>query len=213
MAPRPPEAAGRIARGARRQRVFAVVMMGLLAMSSAGLVGVFAYSSGMFTPERKPMPAAQQVEVSRKAVRMTAPKVTGFDRKAQAYQINAETARQDDDEPHIVRMEGVTADLKLKKSGDVIRVTADHGVYDNDAETLELDGNIVVTSASGYTANLERASVWMKEGRLASDRPVTVTAPKGSIVANGLEMWNDGDNVRFLNRARMVFKGDKKDAG
>jgi lipopolysaccharide export system protein LptC len=95
----------------------------------------------------------------------------------------------------------------------MVRVTADRGVYDNDGETLKLDGNVVVTSASGYTANLERASVWMKEGRVASDRPVMVTAPTGTIVANGLEMWNDGANIRFLDRARMVFRGDKKDAG
>jgi lipopolysaccharide export system protein LptC len=188
-------------------------MMGLLAMSSAGLVGVFAYNSGMFTPERKPTPPAQEVQVSQKSVRMMAPKVTGFDRKAQAYQINAESARQDEAEPHIVHMETVTADLRLKKSGDVVQVTADRGVYDNDGETLQLDGNVVVTSASGYTANLERASVWMKEGRVASDRPVMVTAPTGTIVANGLEMWNDGANIRFLDRARMVFRGDKKDAG
>lgn len=213
MAPRPSEATGRIVRRARRQRGFALVMMGLLAMSSAGLVGVFAYNSGMFATERKPAVPAQEVEVSRKSVRMMAPKVTGFDRKSQAYQINAESARQDETEPHIVHMETVTADLKLKRSGDVVRVTADRGVYDNDGETLKLDGNVVVTSASGYTANLERASVWMKEGRVASDRPVMVTAPTGTIVANGLEMWNDGANIRFLDRARMVFRGDKKDAG
>lgn len=213
MAPLPPEAAGRIARRAQRQRGFALAMMGLLGMSSAGLVGVFAYNSGLFAPAQKPVLPAQQVAVSKKAVRMMAPKVTGYDRKAQAYQINAETARQDENEPHVVHMEKVTADLKLKKSGDVVRVTADHGVYDNDGETLKLEGNIVVTSASGYTANLERASVWMKEGRVASDRPVTVTAPTGNIAANGLEMWNDGANIRFLNRARMVFKGEKQDAG
>ena len=151
--------------------------------------------------------------MSRKSVRMTAPKVTGYDRKAQAYEINAESARQDDDEPHVVHMQKVTADLKLKKSDDTVRVVADEGIYDNDDETLKLAGNIVVTSASGYTARLEQASVWLKEGRIASDRPVTVTAPAGSIAANGLEMWNDGDNIRFLNRTRMMFKGDNRDAG
>lgn len=213
MAPRPPQSADRIARQARRRRGFAVVMMGLLAISSAGLVGTFAYNAGMFASSEEPVPAAQQVEVSRKSVRMTAPKVTGFDHKAQAYQINAESARQDENEPHIVHMEMVVADLNLKKSTDVVRVTADRGVYDNDAETLKLDGNVVVTSTSGYTANLERASVWMKEGRMASDRPVMVTAPAGTIVANGLEMTGDGANIRFLNRATMVFRGDKKDAG
>lgn len=213
MAPRPPQSAARIARQSRRRRGFAVVMMGLLAMSSAGLIGTFAYNTGMFASREEPVPAAQRVEVSQKSVRMTAPKVTGFDRKAQAYQINAESARQDEDEPHIVHMEKVIADLKLKTSSDVVRVTADRGIYDNDAETLQLDGNVIVTSTSGYTANLERASVWMKEGRMASDRPVMVTAPAGTIVANGLEMTGDGASIRFLNRATMVFRGDKKDAG
>lgn len=213
MPSRRPEAADRAVKGARRHRGVALFMMGLMALSCIGLVAAFVYSSGMLEGDKRTAQVGQDIAVSNKSVNMMEPKVTGYDRKSQAYVLNAVSARQDENEPHVVHLDRVTADLELEKSGDTVRVTADRGIYDSEAETLRLEGNIRLQSTNGYTAELEEADIWMEEGRVESDRPVKVTTSSGSVVANGMEMWNNGNNIRFTNRARMRFTGGDKDSG
>lgn len=217
VATRDPEQLHRVVRRSRYRRGFAYLMMALMGLSSAGLAGVFFYRAT--TAEDQQVShnyASPEVAVSNKSVKMMAPKVTGFDRKSQAYEINAKVARQDQDEPHIVHMEEIIAHLKLKKSNDLVQVTSKTGTYDNQAETLELVGDIVVVSTNGYTAWLERADVALREGRITTDRPVTIDAPGATIAANAMEMSDHGDTFRFFNRARMRVKGEKskqKDSG
>ena len=206
--------AARAARQARRHRGFAGVMMVLLGVASVGLLGTFVVRSGMIPEKGSDRPPTQQVaDVSKKSVKMLQPKITGFDRKAQSYVLTAASARQDDQNPAVVELDKVIADLKLKKSGDKVRITADKGVYNGDDETLKLNGNIRVRTAKGYAADLSVADVFLKKGRIVSDQPVTVAMPSGYVQANGVELWNDGANIRFVNRARMILNREKKGAG
>lgn len=206
--------AAKAARQARRHRGFAGVMMVVLGVACVGLLGTFALRSGMLPDGSSERPPDQAVaDVSKKSIKMLEPKITGFDRKAQSYVLTATSARQDDENPAIVELEKVIADLKLKKSGDKVRITADKGIYNGDDETLRLDGNIRVRTAKGYAADLVVADVFLKKGRIVSDQPVTVAMPSGYVQANGVELWNDGENIRFVNRARMVLNREKKGAG
>jgi len=54
-----------------------------------------------------------------------------------------------------------------------------------------------VTSANGYNATLTEASVDMKKGNVQSDRPVEIKLPNGVLTANGMEIVDSGDLVRF----------------
>lgn len=206
--------AAKAARQARRHRGFAGIMMVMLGAACLGLVGTFVVRSGMLPENGSARPTAQQAtQVSKKSVKMLQPKITGFDRKAQSYVLTAASARQDDVNPAVVDLTAVVADLKLKRSGNTVRITADTGLYNNDDETLRLEGNIRVRSTKGYAANLVVADVYLKKGRIVSDQPVTVAMPSGYIQANGVELWNDGANIRFVNRARMILNREKKGAG
>lgn len=206
--------AAKVARQSRRHRGFAVVMMVSMGIASVGLFGTFLLRSGLLPEAETARPLPQDVaEVSKKSIKMLEPKITGFDRKAQSYVVTATSARQDEENPAVVELATVIADLKLKKSGDNVRITADKGIYNGDAETLRLEGNIRVQSTRGYSADLSVADVFLKKGRIVSDQPVTVVLPSGYVQANGVELWNDGANIRFVNRARMILNREKKGAG
>ncbi len=200
-------------RGARMHRVVTILMMVTFTLLCLGLVGVFAIQSGMLDEEPQKPTASQTAKVSRKSVKMMQPTLTGFDRKSQAYVLKASSALQDPLDPSVIVLEKVVANLKLKKSGDLVNVTADTGTYNGDKETLLLVDNVRVTSSSGYTALLSTADVHLKKGSVTSDRPVIVLMPTGKIEANGVELTDDGNNIKFLNRTRMILKGEKQEAG
>ena len=211
---RQPRNTARAARQARRHRGFAVVMMVLLGVASMALVGMFVVRSGMLPETERQEPVVQQqAAVSKKSVKLLKPKITGFDRRAQSYVVTATSAKQDEDNPAVISLDKVIADLQLKKSGDVVKITADRGRYNNDDETLHLEGNVRIRSAKGYAADMMVADIFLKKGRVVSNKPVTVILPSGYVQANGVELWNDGENIRFLNRALFVLKPKKKGSG
>ena len=57
----------------------------------------------------------------------------------------------------------------------------------------------MVTSANGYNAKLREAVVDMKKGNVVSGQPVEIKLPTGNLTANGMEIVDSGDVVRFTN--------------
>lgn len=180
----------------------------------AVLIVVFLFYAGIFESSAPDQPA-EKVEVSGEAVNVGDLKFTGFDKKNQAYTISAATAEQDENEPNIVHLTRVEAELKVAKSGDVIFVQSDTGRYDTDAETVRLSDNINLKSTSGFSAKLSEAEVHLKAGRVHSDQPVAVTMPNGTIEANGVDIFERGKRIVFKNRIRLEYQlGDgKADSG
>ena len=70
-------------------------------------------------------------------------------------------------------------------------------------------------TTNGYTASLKSAKIWLKDGRVISSDPVVVNMSNGTIWSNGVEMWDNGERIRFTNRIRVLFqgRGTKTDAG
>jgi len=86
--------------------------------------------------------------------------------------------------------------MELQDS-DVVVITAKSGTYNTKGDTIVLREHVVVTSANGYNAKLTEASVDMKKGNMQSDRPVEIKLPNGTLTANGMEIIDSGDLVRF----------------
>lgn len=192
-----------------RKRII-MVMVWACAAVGAGLIITFLIYSGVFE-EAPENPVADAREVSETAT-VGDLKFTGFDKKNQAYSITANSAEQDEEQPNIIYLDQVRAEMKLKRSGDVVFVTADRGTYDTEAETVRLDTNVRLKSTSGYTAELTSADIGLKEGRVKSDDPVKVSTARGTIWANALDMWDKGKRVLFKNRVRVLFQPKHKQA-
>ncbi|MGI9412467.1 MAG: LPS export ABC transporter periplasmic protein LptC [Hyphomicrobiales bacterium] len=140
---------------------------------------------------------------------------TGFDKKNQSYNVSATSAQQDKDKPNVIYLDKVRAEIKIRRSGDIVIVTSDRGTYDTETEVMVLKDDIKMLTTNGYTANLKSAKVWLDDGRVESSEPVVVNMSDGTIWSNGIEMWDDGKRIRFTNRVRVLFqgRGTKTDAG
>jgi lipopolysaccharide export system protein LptC len=84
-------------------------------------------------------------------------------------------------------------------------VKADRGTVTGDREHVYLEGHVkAVRDATGgdqrdgpITVTSEYLHVIPKEDRIVTDRPVTITDPRGTVNAVGLELDNKAKTVRF----------------
>lgn len=188
----------------RRARILAWALTAAL----AALIAVFVVQLGMFEGVAPPPPTPGAVAPD-KVTKVQDPHFTGFDRERQPYSVSAASARQSETEPSRVFLETVRGELKLRESGDILLVVADEGLYDSKSDTLDLSGNVRLTSTGQYTARLETARVFLESWRVRSEDPVEVTFTDGTVHANGMEIKDDGGQILFFNKVRGTVSGDR----
>ena len=134
--------------------------------------------------------------VSGTKIMMQQPRLAGFTRDNRRYNLIAQAAAQDVTKPDMIELHGINATMEMK-DGAVFETTAKDGLYNSKTELLTLSQNIVVTSSSGYKALLNEAVIEVRAGRVVSDKPVEVKTATWTINANGMEVAESGDVMRF----------------
>jgi lipopolysaccharide export system protein LptC len=139
-------------------------------------------------------------------ITMELPRIAGITRDARSYELTAETAVQDIAKPDQIELQNLRAQMEMADA-DVVVITAKSGTYNTKGDSIVLREHVVVTSANGYNAKLREAVVDMKKGNVVSERPVEVKLPNGVLSANGLEIENSGDVVRFTRGIVLSLEG------
>jgi lipopolysaccharide export system protein LptC len=142
--------------------------------------------------------------VSGTKITMEKPHLSGFTRDARAYELTASTAIQDLIKPDIVELHNLRAKVQMQDKSTT-EMTALNGIYNSKSETLKLDQDIVLTSSTGYQAQLSEALMDIRKNNVVSERPVKVKMLQGTLNANRLEVVDSGDLVRFGGGVDMVL--------
>ena len=196
------------ARAARRHSIFVAVMKGLLpSLAVCFVVALILWSQGVF--DAKTSDAAfepSKIDLSGSGVKMVSPKLTGLDRDDQRFEVSANSAVQDADNPGLVTMEQIQGRMTLDDGG-WFRVEADGGEYNSDTNILTLTEDIEVTVSTGYVARLNGARVDFQEGRVDTSNPVLVFMNAGIVTGNAMSMLNKGELVRFTGGTTMTING------
>ena len=147
---------------------------------------------------------AGDLVVSGTKITMEQPRLSGFTRDARAYELTATKAAQDLTKPDIVELHNIRAKIAMQDKSSM-EMTAIDGVYNTKDEMLTLGQNIVLTSSTGYEGRLSEALVDIRKGSVVSKKPVEVKMLQGTLHANGLEVANSGDMVRFEGGVTMML--------
>ncbi len=114
------------------------------------------------------------------------------------YEVRAERAivtfGQHKDTP--IKLIDVSGEM-VKKNGDITRLKAKRGLFDNAKGELELLDGIEIDGSNGMMARLTRAMIYSKEGRVVSTDPVSANMPTGSIQAGSMAMNTKTKLVQF----------------
>lgn len=138
-------------------------------------------------------------------VRLDSPRYVGRSDEGDAYRVEAGSARVDPISPRRIELERMHADLPGSDGGRDFAVHASQALYDRDAETLDLDGDVRVRTNDGYELRTQAAKVDVARGAVATSTPVDGEGPRGSIVADRMDIENRGAVIRFEGKVRAVL--------
>ncbi|PNG27264.1 LPS export ABC transporter periplasmic protein LptC [Methylocella silvestris] len=148
---------------------------------------------GLFDPFRR-LPGnitIGQVHVDGTRITVETPKISGFQRDGRPYEITARTGLQDTTNPNLVELTGVDARIGMRDAS-TLKLTAEHGSYDNQHDSLLLDGWAQIRNEVGYAIFMKTAEMDFKTGGLLSREPVKVVLKGGHVAADTMNIGNDG---------------------
>ncbi len=183
----------------RHSRMVRIVRVGLPAIIVIGGLGygAFSYFKPMAMLAALPSVSGKPT-IQGSKITMESLKIAGITRDQRSYQLTADTAVQDVTKPDEVELHNLHAEMEMADA-DVVVITAKGGTYLPKGDKVTLRDHVVVTSTQGYNAKLSQAVVDMKKGNVVSNEHVEVRMPSGLINANGMEVENSGEVVRFTN--------------
>ena len=141
---------------------------------------------------------------------MTNPQYRGIGDKGQQYTINGASATQKT--PTLVIIEKVESQM-LRPDGSWYSLTADRAEYQQDAQIIELYGQVNVVDTQSNRFITEHATVETANMHIVGDKEVVGTGPRGNILASGFEITDNGEHILFTGgdqRVQVTVKQAKK---
>ncbi len=145
------------------------------------------------------------ISLSGSQITMQSPKLTGFRKDGQPYEVIASAATQDAREPTLVELKDLRGKISMDDKGGLAHLQADTGHFDTQKENLQLQSNVSVKTEDGQQIHLNSAAIDFKTGSVVSQEPVKVRLQSGTIDAQGLEVLDNGKVLVFTGRVHSVF--------
>lgn len=142
------------------------------------------------------------VTMSGSKVAMESPRLTGFRKDSQPYEVTATAAYQDIRKPTVIELKTMRARLAIDDAGTMARLSSAMGVFDTSKEQLELSEDIRITTDRGEEVSMRSASIDFKAGTVVSRDPVRITLSAGTVEAEGLQVADGGRTISFTGRVR-----------
>ncbi len=138
------------------------------------------------------------------ALSMVNARYFGTDKKGQPFSVTAKGVKENPGDDKSVALTGPQADMTLT-NGDWLSVEAQTGLYNRDADTLDLSGDVSLFQDKGYEMHTDEVSVKLKEGNASGRKPVQSHGPFGQLNAQGFDLYDKGERVVFLGPAQLTL--------
>jgi lipopolysaccharide export system protein LptC len=197
------DAFGAASRHSRRVRIlkYAVPAVAGFGVIAFGLVALF----NPFATKDIDVDVGK-LQVSGDRLTMELPRLTGFNKRQQSYNVTAKTASQRLTAPGLIDLSNLEAVISMPdKTSATLRAMT--GSFDSNSELLTVHDKVTVASTKGYSADLLSATVDFKRGTVRSDDPVKVMLTSGVVEAGSLHVQSGGDTITFAGGVATSFKG------
>jgi lipopolysaccharide export system protein LptC len=141
-------------------------------------------------------------------LRMVNPHYSGADRQGRPFVVTAAVGRQVPDRQDLVSLEMPRADMKTH-SGTGIVVTAATGIYQSQAQLLDLFGEVTLVHQNGTRFVTDTARVDVAKNTAEGGDPIAGEGPSGGIKADGFRILDKGDTIIFTGKSDLLLKGAK----
>ena len=139
------------------------------------------------------------------SVTVLAPRFEGFDANDRPYSLTAETARRRRENVSLVDL----VNPRLEDAASTV-VQAREGVWNADAEVLDLVGDVVMTDAAGYTFTSQKTRMFVKDNRVEGQDPLNGVGPIGEVRADAYDVLDNGNRIVLKGNVWTRFQAKKK---
>jgi lipopolysaccharide export system protein LptC len=195
--------------GNRHSRRVALLKRVLPAIGLALLLLIAAWPRLAALWERLAFPAIDLREA--RELRMIDPRYSGADRLGRPFVVTAAVGRQVPDRQDLVSLETPRADMKTHGGVDIV-VTAATGIYQSQAQLLDLFGQVTLVHQNGTRFATDTARVNVANNTAEGSDPVVGDGPSGAIKAEGFRLLDSGDTIIFTGKSDMRLNGAKSGA-
>ena len=135
-------------------------------------------------------------------LRMVHAHYSGIDRQQRPFVITAEVARQNPGAADIVALEGPKGDMTTQ-TGNWFEVVSHTGLYQPQAQLLDLFGEVQLFQDKGNEFRTESAHVDMANGAAEGHEAIEGQGPFGHVTGEGFRILERGDVIIFTGRSRL----------
>jgi lipopolysaccharide export system protein LptC len=139
------------------------------------------------------------------SITVHAPRFDGFDSQDRPYTLTAMTAQRRRDNLSLVDL--VNPRLKDHTS---TTVQAREGVWNAELEVLDLQGDVVMTDAAGYTFTSQKTRMYVKDSRVEGQEPLNGRGPIGEVRSDAYEVLDDGNRIVLKGNVWTKFTPKKR---
>ena len=130
----------------------------------------------------------------------------GTDAKNRPFAVRGAEAFQPENDSPIVHLSGIEADIYGDQArSSMMALTANEGLYQRDAEQLDLSGDVTVRSDAGHEFRTSKAHIDLPAGIARGDEPVSGKGPHGLLDAGNFALLDRGEIMTFGGRVRMTL--------
>ena len=191
-------------RVARLKLVLPAIGLGLLV-----LVAVWPRLAPIFEGMRLGWPAIDLRDAGE--LRMLNPRYAGSDRQNRPFLVTAAVARQAPDQPNLMSLDAPRANLKTH-GGAAVVVTANSGVYQSQAQLLDLFGAVTLVHENGTRFETAAARLDIAGNAGEGHDPIEGHGPSGDIKAQGFRILDKGNTIIFTGKSDLLLNGAKMTA-
>ncbi|HEY1096065.1 MAG TPA: LPS export ABC transporter periplasmic protein LptC [Alphaproteobacteria bacterium] len=161
-----------------------------------------------------PPVSTAQTPKSAAPLQVLKPEYQGMDKSGRMYRITAERVEQTLDPKAPLLLIAPQASLNMSKNAEEIAAPSDanppltlratNGLYDMQAQTIDLKGKVVLDYA-GYQLTAEDLAVDMVAGAATTTTPVTGQGPRGTLSGQMLSIADKGSIIVLKGPSRLVL--------
>jgi len=144
-----------------------------------------------------------KIDVSQaRQVRMVDPRYSGVDRDNRPFVVTADSASQMPKADDAISLDAPKADLATA-AGNWDELTAYVGLYQPQAQQLDLFGNVELYQDKGNALHSDSVTINMAQGTAVSHDPVEGEGTFGHVKAQGLRVLDRGETIIFTGHATL----------
>ena len=177
----------------------------LLPLVALGLLSTVFLISNTVDPSQSVPTADIDLEKRARELGATSPSFAGVTEAGDEIRFEADIVRPDPAAPERLIADRITVQFLLE-SGTRVDVIARTGAFDQDALKAELQGDVQMTTSTGYVIDSARLISRLETLHVRSPGTVTATGPLGDLTAGRMLLQNARDG----GAAELLFSGGVK---